>query len=130
MLALNNTILSAEPEERLELVNKFAEDVPVLLDDVLFAQLRLSMYLMMIDMSFFDDEPVKGEHYLAEFEAIYPERISKYQYLEEEIARAYGTASSYYFRRGQISKTRAVLEKGLQYAPSSYDLKSRLSAVK
>ena len=43
---------------------------------------------------------------------------------------AYGTASSYYFRIGQTAKTRAILEKGLEYAPNSYDLKKRLNAVK
>jgi tetratricopeptide (TPR) repeat protein len=130
MLALNNSLSSLEPEERLLLVDLIAKEVPALLNDVLFSQLRLSMYLMMIDMSFFDKDPVKGENYMREFEVLYPERISKYQYLENDIARAYGTASSYYFRLGKTARTRSVLEKGLQYAPNSYDLKNRLNAVK
>jgi len=34
---------------------------PALMDDNLFAQLRLSMYLVMMDISFYDKMPEKGK---------------------------------------------------------------------
>jgi hypothetical protein len=130
MLALNNTIKTQSPVEKLELVNRIADEVPVLLEDNLFAQLRLSMYLMMMDISFYEKDAVRGEEYRKQFETIYPERNNKYLYIDSDISRAYGTASSYYFRLGRNDKTRAILEKGLEYAPDDFDLKNRLNAVK
>jgi len=130
LLAVNNTMETMEPVKRLELVNRIALEVPSLLEDNIFAQLRLSIYLMLMDMFYYDRDAEKGEEYMRQFEALYPVRISKYQYLESDIARAYGTAASYYFRLGQTNKTRAVLEKGLEYAPGSYDLKNRLNSIK
>jgi hypothetical protein len=88
------------------------------------------MYLLMMDHSFYEKDALKGEEYRRQFETLYPQRNSKYLFLEDEISRAYGTAASYYFRLGRNDKTRLVLEKGLEYAPNDYSLKSRLNAVK
>lgn len=130
LLAINNSLEAVAPSDRLALVNQVAEEVPALLEDKLFAQLRLSMYLMMVHYSFSDGNAKDGDSYRERFEQLYPEPISAYQYLDGDIETAYGTAASYYFRLGQLKRSRAVLEKGLQYVPDSYELKIRMNAVR
>jgi tetratricopeptide (TPR) repeat protein len=130
LYAINNSIETQDFIKRLEQLNQIAEEVPALLEDNLFAQLRLSMYLAMMEISFYDRNAPDGEKYRMEFEVLYPQRISKYQFLEGDVERAYGTASSYYFKTNQLNKSKAILEKGLEYAPNSYELKNRLNALK
>lgn len=130
ILALTKAFSSKSPQERLELVNRFAAEVPPLAEDIIFAQLRLGTYLELMDYSFYDKDAVKGEEYRKQFETLYPERNSKYLFLGTEISRAYGTASSYYFRLGRNDKARMILQKGLEYVPDDYDLNNRLNALK
>jgi tetratricopeptide (TPR) repeat protein len=130
LLTINNTLGSEEPIDRLELVNQLAGELPVLLDDNIFAQLRLSIYLMMVDQSFYNKNKTAGEQYLKEFEELYPQRNQKYHFLDGDIETAYGTAASYYFRLGQLSRSREILEKALLYVPNSFNLQNRLNAVK
>jgi len=130
ILAFTKAFGSKSPQERLELVNRFAADVPSLAEDNIFAQLRLGTYLELMDFSFYDRDAESGEEYRKQFETLYPERNSKYLYLGTEISKAYGTASSYYFRLGKNDKARLILQKGLEYVPDDYDLRNRLNAVK
>ncbi len=130
ILTISNIVDSEGPVERMGFVNEIAGELPILLEDNLFAQLRLSTYLTMVDMSFYEKNAVQGEKYLREFEQIYPERNIKYHLLDWDIENAYGSAASYYFRTGQNGRSQAVLEKGLFYVPNSLTLKTRLNAVK
>jgi len=130
ILAFTKTFGSKNPKERLELVDRYATEVPSLAEDNIFTQLRLSTYLELMDFAFYDKDAVKGEEYRKQFENLYPERNSKYFYLGSDISRAYGTASSYYFRIGRNDKARIILEKGLEYIPDDYNLQNRLEAVK
>ena len=130
LFSLMNTYENEPPDKRLVLVNDISTQLPSLLDDNLFCQLRLTTYLELIDKSFYEKNISSGEKYMKEFETIYPQRNSKYSLIDEYIETAYGTAASYYFKTGQSPKSRAVLEKGLLYVPGSYPLKNRLNAVK
>jgi len=68
ILALTRSLETKSPEEQFYLVNRIADEVPVLLEDNLFAQLRLSMYLMMMDNSFYEKDAIMGEEYRKQFE--------------------------------------------------------------
>ncbi|UTW64324.1 hypothetical protein KFE98_09350 [bacterium SCSIO 12741] len=65
-----------------------------------------------------------GEEYLKKFEA-YPESVLK-EINGELIDETYGEAASYYFKRGQKTRSRQVVERGLKVNPDSYELKTRL----
>lgn len=46
------------------------------------------------------------------------------------VGGAYSAAGSYYFKRGQKSKAREILEKGLELAPGNYELRTRLQMIR
>ena len=44
------------------------------------------------------------------------------------IGRSYSSAAIYYYREGQVNKSRDLLEKGLLYAPDNIELKLKLNS--
>lgn len=118
------------PEKSLSIVDDIAGKLPLLNEDQAFYQIRLSMYLQMIDVSFHKKDVKSGEAFMSAFESLYPQRDPRYTFVEYLVEKAYGNAALYYFGRGQTSRSRTVVEKGLEYAPKSYDLKNKLNVLK
>ena len=44
------------------------------------------------------------------------------------VGRSYSSAAIYYYRQGQVRKSREVLETGLKYAPHNIELKLKLKS--
>jgi tetratricopeptide (TPR) repeat protein len=66
----------------------------------------------------------EAEKYKAMFESMYPS--DKMLNVDSSvIGMAYSAACTFYFKKGQKTKARAALEKGLSLAPDSYELRLR-----
>ena len=79
-----------------------------------------------------------------EYEAGHPDKAEKIRLQLEDmmkdqplldidpmsIGQAYGTASSYYFRRGQKQKAKEYLDMGLKLSPDNYELRMRKSMIR
>jgi tetratricopeptide (TPR) repeat protein len=68
-----------------------------------------------------------GEHYMALFEEItraHPEINLDYI----AVGRSYSAAGIYYYRQGEVQRSREILEKGLTLAPHNIELKLKLKS--
>jgi hypothetical protein len=69
-----------------------------------------------------------GEKKLSEFKALY-DANKEIQPGQEFLERAYNTAASTYFKRGNRVRAKSVLKEGLLYAPDNFSMKVRLSQL-
>lgn len=108
----------------LEEMDSLAMNFPVLLENNNFIQLHGVCQLKCIEEFFKEKQSEKGIETINAFELLtqsYP--IVKFS--DDFIGRAYSEAAVFYFKNGQNSKSRAYLNKGLELAPRSNELKSR-----
>lgn len=68
----------------------------------------------------------KALAYLKKFEEFHQENMNINQ---EFVGLCYGAASAYYFKQGNDTKAKALVKKGLTYAPGNYELTRRLKAL-
>lgn len=78
-------------------------------------------HLMMNEIS-------KGESYIAEFESLCS-KDKDIKASDRFVERAYSTAATYYFKKGNKVKTKQLLKKGIEYAPENFGLKIRLNQL-
>lgn len=71
----------------------------------------------------------KGGQYLDNFEKHMKEFPSS-EPNEFYIEKAYATAASYYYKKGNASLSRQLLKRGLSYAPGNFGLKQRLTQAR
>ena len=45
-----------------------------------------------------------------------------------QIGRSYSSTAIYYYRKGQISRSKEIVQRGLRYAPDNLELKLKLEA--
>lgn len=116
--------------DALDLLEAYSSDYEYLNETKKFISFYQSIFLDVIKLSYFNQDPEYGEYARAEFETVFPpEKITEpgvTKYLEQ----IYSLAAMYYFGKNQLDKAKSVLLKGLEYAPESYELKSKLNALK
>lgn len=93
-----------------------------------FNSMRLNLYLSQMAEDFEARRPTNGNKMKTLFESAVADN-EDYIYDNYILAAAYSQAAVYYFKRGYTSKARTIIQKGLQYAPDSYELKSRLRMI-
>jgi tetratricopeptide (TPR) repeat protein len=74
------------------------------------------------------NDPVEGEKYKKLFEDLY-EKGSMNIVSQDIIGKAYSEAAVYYFRKGQKTKARTVIDRGLEIVPGDYQLKMRKQMI-
>lgn len=74
----------------------------------------------------------KALEYLSMFENLLPPDYSDLDVslISKDIVNAYSKAASYYYRKGNYSKTKKYLEKGLEFVPGNYELLIKLNSVR
>ncbi|WP_436516211.1 hypothetical protein [Ekhidna sp. To15] len=88
----------------------------------------LNLYLMQMGEDFESRRAVNGNKMKEQFE----EKIEgndSFIYDKYILSNAYSKAAVYYFKRGYTSRARAIIQKGLEFVPDSYELKSRLRMI-
>jgi tetratricopeptide (TPR) repeat protein len=104
----------------------YAVKYPNLNKDTKFTALIAENMLEQLAKNFEQGSPKEGERYRLMFE----EYVAKTKdinmaMIDRHIGAAYSVACAHYFKTGQKAKAKAVVDKGLSYAPYSYQLRSR-----
>jgi hypothetical protein len=109
-------------------MNTFSKDFDFLKDDVVFNYMKSNCFLELAYEHITLKNIVKGESYIDDFEKL-AEKNKEVKASEMYIEKAYSTAASYYYKKGNVAKAKQLLKKGLNYAPESFGLQLRLSQI-
>ena len=92
-----------------------------------YTYVKVNTYLELFGESFRLQNGETGEKYMALYEELmdrYPGTMTDHKL----IGRSYSSASIYYYRKGQVNRSKEIVHKGLQYAPDNIELKLKLAA--
>jgi tetratricopeptide (TPR) repeat protein len=115
-------------ETVLSEVNQFINKYPKLLDNDLFNGILMNVYLAAGGYYFSENKQLLAEEYQGKFEKLFEQRPG-INYSKELVGNSYAEAASFYFKKGNYTKTKAKLLKGLEYSPDNYKLKKRLEMM-
>ncbi len=125
--AFIGTLIQAVGNDNLKIItdfNKYAEAYPILTENNNFNSILAAAYLIQFGMEYDLGNPTMGAKYQSTFETMF-EKNPTLQIDPRAIGNVYSIVAVYYYRKGQTSKAKAIIEKGLTYAPTSYELQSR-----
>ncbi|MFN2395811.1 MAG: hypothetical protein ABR597_09005 [Bacteroidales bacterium] len=113
-----------------EWLSSMANRIPELMDNKRFQTLYQGTLLDLVNHHYVRKNFEMAEKFRSDFERIFaPEDLASpniIRYLEE----VYSRASLLYFRKNFISRAKAVLVSGLEYAPYSMELKDKLDYLR
>ena len=89
-----------------------------------FGGLFLNAHLIEMANMYESNRTSAGEYHKEEFEKIANEK-PMYQFEESLVGRAYSQLAVYHFRRGHYKSARSAINRGLEFAPNSYELNNR-----
>lgn len=117
-----------DPGYIMKEIEKFSKTFDFTLVDERFKQTRANCLLELAYQQFMLKNIGQGEHYLEKFEKLADENKTLVP-LENFVEKAYSTAATYYYKKGNMPKTKQLLKKGIEYAPNNFGLKIRLNQV-
>jgi hypothetical protein len=127
--SLGGYALMTSPGLLLDKINHYDTVFTGVTDEGVYLLVKMQTYLSLFGEAFQLQDQQTGERYMAVFEEMMDENpeagIDQYF-----IGRSYSSAAIYYYRRGKLSKSKQVLEKGLSYAPGNIELKLKLSTFR
>lgn len=127
---LTMKLKSGESNDDYEWLSSMANRIPELMDNKRFQTLYQGTLLDLVNQHYVRNNFEMAEKFRSDFERIFaPEDLASpniTRYLEE----VYSRASLLYFRLNRISRARAVLVSGLEYAPYSMELKDKLDYLR
>lgn len=119
----------SSPDEAINLLEYYQVKFKGISQNNLFHHMLVDAYLNKIQMCFYNKEISIGNLYISKFEELFDSKVIYDQYIDYKIASAFTSAAMYYFRRGNYSKAKIIIETGLKYTPNNYELKSKLKAL-
>jgi tetratricopeptide (TPR) repeat protein len=125
---LTNTLRHNYTGEAIGIFDGYAKKFPVLMENNGFVEILGNLYLSEFDRSYRENDPAEGEKYRGTFET-FSKSHPDVKFGEDIIANAYSSAAVYYFRKGQNSKARSVITKGLEISPNNYELQMRKKMI-
>ena len=120
---VTNSDILLKDIERVEALYPFLKVYPN------FLTARYALELEMAGNYFTMGQPAKGDQALKNFESHYV-ALPGVKLAEKQVEEVYGRAASYYYRMGQLAKTREVLKRGLTVYPDHFGLIRRLNEAK
>lgn len=126
-----NTLSSLD--EQTLLVENFVNTYPKLRENNMIYSQLLQLYLMQFGQAYELGQEKKGKKYKQQFENTYKQGLEQTEgYLLDArlIGRAYSVAAVHYFRKGQTTHARQLLNKGLEYAPNNMELLQRKQMIR
>jgi tetratricopeptide (TPR) repeat protein len=128
--ALANTLVSNSDNQAItNLLESYSAKYPSLSQYNTFNNMLATVYLIQFGTEYDFERAANGEKYREKFEA-FLKKHSDLQTNSGLVGQAYATAAVYYFRKGQTTKSKTYIEKGLQYAPNNHELLSRKRMIK
>jgi hypothetical protein len=126
----SNLVVNQSIDESYRLIQSFSERFETLNQSNRFRIIHQMVLLHMMNHNIVQLNYTQAEKFRKEFEQKFaPENVDAVEtlILLEEF---YSRASLYYFRANRNSNARAVLTSGLKYIPESYELQSKMRALK
>ena len=105
---------------------------PLRQNNRVYSQL-LQFYLLQFGQAYELGQHTKGKDFKQRFEESFQQKMASGEsYLIDSylVGRAYSIAAVYYFRKGQTSYSRQLLDKGLSYAPGNAELLQRKRMIR
>lgn len=122
--AITQSLRNQSNSEALKILEQFTVQHPPLLENNIFNEMLGNTYAREMQIAFESGRPVEGEKYRNVFEAFFKAH-NEVNYDTYLVGRAYSAAAVYYFRKGQSSKAKTIINKGLELSPNNYELESR-----
>jgi tetratricopeptide (TPR) repeat protein len=113
----------------IKTLDSYIQKYPDLHDNNIFNNLIAATYLIQFGIEYSTEKSVQGDKYKVLFEA----HCAKYPGLtinSDLIGQAYSVAAVYYFRKGQNTKAKSIISKGLEISPNNYELLQRQQMIK
>jgi len=121
---LSKTFRSEDSANILDTMKMYQDQFPTLMEIQSFKSMLGTSYLLEFQNAYASGKSDQGNEYQYLFEELM-NNDSKLFINYDVIGQAYSTASTYYFKRGQKTKAKEFVIKGLKYAPGSYELRTR-----
>lgn len=125
--ALGGYSINTSPGMVLEKINHYDTAYLGILNNEIYLTVKQHVCLEFFGEAFQLQDSKNGERYMVIFEEMveqHPEITVNFL----AIGRSYSSAAIYYYRQGQVQKSREILEKGLEYAPHNIELKLKLKS--
>lgn len=116
--------------ESYDLIREYRVKYSALTDNEDFLRFNQAILLDIINVKYGKRDFKEAEQYRQEFEQTFPPDDSISGSVIVYLQQVYSVAAMYYFKENSIGKAKAVLQSGLKYAPESYELQSKLNALK
>jgi tetratricopeptide (TPR) repeat protein len=126
--AVAQSVKNKSNPEILKNLEDYAIRYPMLLQNNIFNEMMGSTYLSAAEIGFKTNQPVEGEKYKSLFETFHKAH-DEVSYNTYQIGQAYSAAAVYYFRKGQTSKAKSIIAKGLELSPDNYELLTRKKMI-
>lgn len=117
-----------KPKALLDTLQSYQERFSNLKENNKFLTLMAIGCLMAYEEAMRDGKPAAGEAYQSKFESIKASNPDVDAPMSL-VGSAYSAAGSYYFRKGQKAKARAIIDRGLEFAPGEYQLRQRRQMI-
>lgn len=114
---------------RIKRLEDLSKRYPVLLENSMFASNLSQVYMVQFAQQYERGNGREGEKYKALFEKMFAENENA-SLDGDLIGRAYSLAAVYYFKQGNTSRTKQIINDGLKLAPNNYELTQRLNLVR
>jgi hypothetical protein len=118
-----------DPPSILTMMNDYNKAFPFLSENRGFYTIKANCLLEQAYQSLSLKEMAKGEKYLEDFQKLMEAKKDAAPG-EKFVEKAYSTAATYYYKKGNVAKTREFLRTGIKYAPENFGLRMRLEQVK
>ena len=127
--ALANSLRNEKDSQALmDTLSAYEKRFPTLQENNNFLSMVSMTTVMAFGDAMRDGNVVQGEKFQAKFEKMMAAN-KDLNTPSGVIGTAYSAASSYYFKRGQKARAKAVLDKGLQFAPNDFELRRRKQMI-
>jgi tetratricopeptide (TPR) repeat protein len=122
------TIRNSTNSDRLTVLENYSKVYPLLLDNNFFNEMLTNTYLIEFQNGYQAGKPLEGEKYRSIFEAFVKDHHD-IPFDDFLLGQAYSSAAVFYFRKGQNSKAKSIVAKGLEISPQNNDLRMSLRMI-
>jgi tetratricopeptide (TPR) repeat protein len=121
---VSESVKNKQNSEGIKSMEEYARKHPTLLENNVFNEMLGTAYLMEMRVSFISQIPSQGEKFKTTFEQ-FKSAHSEVMFNPYLVGEAYSSAAVYYFKKGNTTKAKSVLNKGLEISPNNYELIAR-----
>jgi len=127
--ALFNTLRNqTNTKAVLDTLSSYETRFPNLKENNKFLSIMSIGYLMAYEEAMREGKASAGEEFQLQFEGI-KAKNPDVDAPSNLIGSAYSAAAAYYFKKGQKAKAKAIIDRGLEYAPGEYQLRQRRQMI-